>query len=221
MIRNTTDTYQLHYLSTDSCRNSITKSDSYGLQWELVYLQLTSNYALIAATKLALQDKGFIAMSNAIAFPSSTTQRSSWSIILITHKYPELPFWRGVIKGSIQKSPGVVRETRETRTRSLEITNIRPQARGAANVHQLWRRRTTPPWQCLPEAPFCGGVIKGSNSGVQGKPAVQENPEGKGTGYTGMRTTRVHERTRTKGSCIRNAHWRSCWLCHNTIPSNI
>ena len=52
---------------------NITKSALCGLQGELVYLQLSSNYALIAATKLALQGKGFIAMSIAIAFPSSTT----------------------------------------------------------------------------------------------------------------------------------------------------
>ena len=193
---------QLWLLSRFSCLAQMLDPDSYYQNGhELMKEKLI-------ASSLVLQDKGFIAMSKDSVTPSPMTQNKLLS--LDSHTYPELLYDGEWSKGSIQRSPVWSWESQE---RSFWITYIRPQARGAANVPSMTKAHNTPlamfAWR-----PFCGGVIKGSNWGVQGKPAVQENPEGKGTGYTGMRTMRVHERTRTK----RSWNWNA-WLEDAVIPT--
>ena len=191
---------QLWLLSRFSCLAQMLDPDSYYQNGhELMKEKLI-------ASSLVLQDKGFIAMSKDSVTPSPMTQNncSVSTRTLIRNSFTTGSDQRGQFR---DPRCGVERAKRGAfglRTYDLKL--------GEPPTSQVWQRRTTPPWQCLPDAPFVGEWSKAAIRGVQGKPIVQENPEGKGTGYTGMRTTHVPERTRTGGSWSREKGWTSKML---------
>ena len=161
---------QLWLLSRFSCLAQMLDPDSYYQNGhELMKEKLI-------ASSLVLQDKGFIAMSKDSVTPSPMTQNncSVSTRTLIRNSFTTGSDQRGQFR---DPRCGVERAKRGAfglRTYDLKL--------GEPPTSQVWQRRTTPPWQCLPDAPFVGEWSKAAIREYRANPQYRKTRRAKGLG---------------------------------------